>query len=152
MKVFLSWSGARSKALAELLHTWLPQVIQAVEPWMSSEMEKGQKWSPEVANRLSETRFGLLCLTRENLSAPWLLFEAGALSKTPDAYLWTFLHGISPIDVEQPLAQFQHTIGEKNDVRKLIHTINLAVREQNEKSLAEATLNKIRPLKRFGPN
>lgn len=142
MKVFLSWSGARSKALAELLYTWLPQVIQAIEPWMSSEMEKGRKWSPEISNWLSETRFGLLCLTRENLSAPWLLFEAGALSKTPDAYVWTFLHGISPADVEQPLAQFQHTLSEKSDVRKLMHTINQAVRNQNEKSLADTALDK----------
>jgi hypothetical protein len=110
---------------------------------MSSEMEKGRKWSPEISDRLGETRFGLLCLTRENLNAPWLLFEAGALSKTRGAYVWTFLHGLSPADVEQPLAQFQHTVSEKADVRKLVHTINQAVREEGEKSLTETTLDKV---------
>lgn len=110
---------------------------------MSSEMEKGRKWSPEISDRLGETRFGLLCLTRENLNAPWLLFEAGALSKTRDAYVWTFLHGLSPADVEQPLAQFQHTISEKADVRKLLHTINQVVRDENEKGLTESTLDKV---------
>lgn len=143
MKIFLSWSGARSKAVADVLYAWLPQVIQAVDPWMSSEMEKGRKWSPEISDRLGQTPFGIICLTRENLSAPWILFEAGALSKTPDAYTWTFLYELSPTDVQQPLAQFQHTVAEKQDVRKLLHTINEVVRTLGEKALSDTVLDKV---------
>lgn len=85
MKVFLSWSGDRSKAVAEALHSWLPRVLQAVEPWTSFDnIERGARWAPELAQVLEETRFGILCLTPENLLSPWLLFEAGALSKTLD--------------------------------------------------------------------
>jgi TIR domain len=82
MKVFISWSGVRSTAVAQTLHDWLPQVMNAVEPWMSSEdMRKGSLWRLTLAEELESTHVGVICLTPENLRAPWLLFEAGALSK-----------------------------------------------------------------------
>ena len=37
MKVFLSWSGEASLAMAAQLKSWLPKVIQALQPWISSE-------------------------------------------------------------------------------------------------------------------
>ena len=37
MDVFISWSGLRSKYVAECLAVWLKQVIQLVRPWISSE-------------------------------------------------------------------------------------------------------------------
>lgn len=33
MKIFLSWSGKRSCAVAEALNEQLPRIIQAVEPF-----------------------------------------------------------------------------------------------------------------------
>ena len=33
MKVFIGWSGERSKALAQSLHDWIPLVLHNVEPW-----------------------------------------------------------------------------------------------------------------------
>lgn len=35
MKLFISWSGARSQALALALQEWLPLVIHYVEPRLS---------------------------------------------------------------------------------------------------------------------
>lgn len=32
MKVFISWSGERSQALAQALRDWLPLVLHFVEP------------------------------------------------------------------------------------------------------------------------
>lgn len=82
MKVFISWSGDLSHAMAQALADWMPNVIQAVKPFLSSEaIQKGARWFEQIGGQLEETHFGVLCLTRSNLNAPWILFEAGALSK-----------------------------------------------------------------------
>ena len=44
MKVFLCWSGTRSKGIANALHEWLPRVIQALDPWISVDIDKGARW------------------------------------------------------------------------------------------------------------
>jgi hypothetical protein len=83
MKVFISWSGSRSKQIAKLLHDWLPIVLQNIEAFMSiEEIEKGMRWFSSIATELQNCNFGSVCLTPENLTAPWIHFEAGALAKT----------------------------------------------------------------------
>ncbi len=54
MKVFLGWSGSRSKETAEALGDWLGQVIQAVDPWISSDILKGARWGEEIAVGLTQ--------------------------------------------------------------------------------------------------
>ena len=81
MEIFISWSGPRSKAIAKALNDWMPKVIQGVKPWMSPDIPSGARWQAEIADRLDKNMVGVVCLTPENLNAPWLLFEAGALSK-----------------------------------------------------------------------
>ncbi len=140
MRVFLSWSGERSRAVAEALRDWLPNVIQAVEPWVSaSDIEKGARWSADVARELEQTQVGVICLTSDNLNAPWILFETGALSKTLDnTFVCPYLLDITPTEVKAPLAQFQLTVAQKEDTRKLVHTIN---RAQRETALPENRIN-----------
>lgn len=140
-KVFISWSGAMSQAVAKALRDWLPSVIQAVEPWMSADdIGKGIRWRSELANQLQQTRVGVICLTPENLESPWLHFEAGALSKTvKDTYVCPYLFELEPADISGPLTQFQVTMAEKEDTRKLVHRINQALKDE---VIPEAHLNK----------
>jgi len=129
MKVFISWSGQRSAAVADALRYWLPKVIQALEPWMSADdIEKGTRWRSGLASELEQSSIGIICLTKENLDSTWIHFEAGALSKQQqNTYVCTLLFELEPIDVREPLAQFQHTRATKDDLRKLISTINSAL-------------------------
>jgi hypothetical protein len=143
MKVFLGWSGSRSKETAETLGEWLPQVIQAIEPCISSGMEKGMRWVSEISNMLENSRVGIICLTPENLDNDWLLFEAGALSRIKDAHVCTFLLDLSAASIGWPLAQFQHTLFNEEDVVKLVHTINKEVEKAGERSLGEKVLNNV---------
>jgi len=114
-------------------------VIQAVTPWISNDIAKGARWSPEISDRLSQSKIGIFCLTPENLHSDWILFEAGAISKIKNNHVCTFLYNLNPADIEQPLAQFQHTVFSREDVKKLIGTIN----EEIEHPLVERTLDSV---------
>jgi hypothetical protein len=109
MKVFISWSGPRSKTFALYVHEWLKAAVQRAEPWMSErDIQPGQRWNEEISSRLKDTNFGIICLTPENLNAPWLLFEAGALAKAVDsAHVVPLLFGMRKAQLTFPLAQFQ---------------------------------------------
>lgn len=124
-RVFLAWSGPRSKAVATALRKWLPHVIQTIEPWMSeNDIEKGARWLTEISGQLQNVKMGIICLTPENLLEPWINFEAGALSKINDSIVCTYLHGLETTDVSDPLAQFHGTKADKEDTKRLIHTLN----------------------------
>ncbi len=137
MKIFLSWHGQRSRAVAEALNDWLRRVIQAVKPFYSPEIEKGAKWSSEIDSALEGTRFGIICLTPDNLDSIWIHYEAGALSKTKDALIWTFLHELTAGDVPQPLGKFQHTVAEKADT---FRTINARLGDVGGEPLSDGLL------------
>lgn len=126
MKVFLSWSGELSHKVASAFREWLPSVIQAVVPYVSSQdIDKGTRWSTDIAKELAESSYGIICVTKENLSAPWVHFEAGALSKSIDkSNVTPFLYGIKRSEVQGPLLQFQSTVYEKDDIHKLLKSLN----------------------------
>jgi hypothetical protein len=139
MEVFISWSGEKSRKSAEVLRDWLPSVIQAVIPYYTpKDIDKGQRWSNDIAGKLDASQFGIILVTRDNLDAPWILFEAGALSKNIGlAHVCPILLDLKPTDLSGPLVQFQATQFAKDDMRKLIGVINDVLRENriNEKTL-----------------
>lgn len=143
MKIFISWSGQSSRLVAEALSDWLQRVIQAVKPFYSPDIDKGAKWSNEIDAALEGTRFGIICLTPDNLKSEWIHYESGALSKTKDASIWTFLLDLKPSDVKQPLGRFQHTLAEKVDVLKMLKSINAKLSEVGGESLKENLLEEI---------
>ncbi|WP_079129069.1 TIR domain-containing protein [Streptomyces qaidamensis] len=130
MKVFLSWSGERSKKMAEALKAWLPDVLQAIQPWISSQdISKGSRGLRDVAGELAESQFGIVCVTAGNQTSPWVNFEAGALSKQMDESLVVpLLLDIKAAQLTGPLAQFQATeSASKEDMHQLMRDINAAL-------------------------
>lgn len=126
MKVFLSWSGQRSKEVANLLSDWLCCVIQASRPWISArDLDRGSLWFGEINDQLKDTTVGIICLTQENKARPWILFEAGALAKgLSTSRVCTLLVDLEPKDIEDPLAQFNHTFPNRESVLGLVKTLN----------------------------
>lgn len=133
MKIFLSWSGTRSKLVAELLNDWLRCVIQAARPWISSrDIDRGALWFSEISEQLSDTGIGIVCLTAENQTKPWILFEAGALAKGLSYNrVCTLLIDLQPTDIEDPLAQFNHTFPTKESMWSLVRTLNNLLQTQS---------------------
>ncbi|MFJ1880826.1 MULTISPECIES: TIR domain-containing protein [unclassified Streptomyces] len=129
MKVFLSWSGERSRQVAEALRYWLPDVIQEIDPWVSSQdIAKGGRGIDEITHELAATDFGIICVTPENEASRWINFEAGSLAKKFEiAHVAPFLIDMKIADLTGPLSKFQATVGDnRDDVRKLIGDMNKA--------------------------
>jgi hypothetical protein len=148
MKVFLSWSGDRAKAVAVALDEWLPLVIQSLKPFISTNIPKGARGLDVIGGELEDTRIGIVCVTPEGKNSPWLIFEAGALSKTRTAtHVCTYLIGMKNTELEPPLGQFQWTQAEKDDTFKLMTTINNA---QGDTALKDAPLRTV--FDRFWPD
>lgn len=126
MKVFISWSGDRSKQIAILLSDWIKCVIQATRPWISTrDIDRGALWFSEIGDALKDTTVGIVCLTQENKNKPWILFETGALAKgLSSSRVCTFLIDLTPSDLEDPLAQFNHTLPNKDGMWQLVRTLN----------------------------
>jgi hypothetical protein len=144
LNVFLSWSGVRSKSLAEALREYLPLVIQQAQPWFSPEdIDKGSRWLADLTEQLQKQGVAIVCITRESLSSPWMLFEAGALSKALDAsWVCPVLLDVEPSDLGGPLAQFQSTRLTKEDIRRLLGTLN----KRLDTPLADTQLDRLHDL------
>lgn len=136
MKVFISWSGENSAShnVAIALRDWLPCAISSIKPFVSSEdIQKGERGLSKIEELLNDSGFGILCVTKDNYKAPWLLFEAGALSNNPSKVrVVPFLFGLSPSDLTgSPIIQFQATAySEKESIKKLIQSLNSASGEE----------------------
>lgn len=147
MKVFLSWSGTLSHHVACEFRDWLPSVMQSLKPYVSSEdIDKGTRWSSDIAKELFDSKFGILFITRENVNAPWIAFEAGALSRTIDkSYVAPFLVDIKNTDlVDSPLLQFQNVVNDPKDLLRLLKSINSQsdLSERLDESVLEKSFEK----------
>jgi hypothetical protein len=136
-KIFLCWSGTRSRRFAEAIKAWLPQVLgESVETSMSTQIEKGAEWFDELRNALDNAHCGILCLTPEAIGSPWIHFEAGllvqALSQARDPAaenarerrVFPLLYGVKEGALAGPLSVYQSTsVTDFDDVFKLIEAI-----------------------------
>ncbi|MFN3729303.1 MAG: TIR domain-containing protein [Fimbriimonadaceae bacterium] len=126
MKVFLGWSGERSRELARALHEWLPLVLHYVDPWMSqNDIAAGERWSQELASHLEASNFGIISVTQDNIQEPWILFEAGSLAKSMhEGRVTPFLLDLEISDVSGPLAQFQSKKASKSGTWDIVCAVN----------------------------
>lgn len=139
-KIFISWSGELSKALAEAVRDWIPKVLQSVKPYFTpDDIEKGSRWAKEISGELAASQLGIICLTQDNQHSPWILFEAGALSKNlEESKVCPILFNFNTTELKGPLASFQATKFTKEDIKKLLESINNSC---NESKLEERSLD-----------
>lgn len=137
MGIFISWSGPKSKKVAEALREFLETILQATKPWVSStDLVSGDRWNEEISKKLSDSQFGIICLTEHNINAPWVLFEAGALAKSVSTktYVCPYLVDLCPSQLAGPLALFQAREADKDGTLQLIEDINSILKKKNPDS------------------
>ena len=131
MNIFLSWSGKKSHMVAKSFERCLKTIFHAPDIYLSSSMDKGIRWNPALNQALEQADFGILCMTKENCFAPWIIYEAGVLSRTTlkesatlQERVAPFLLDVRPDELPSPLSEFQFTVFEKTDLMNLVQTIN----------------------------
>ena len=126
MRIFVSWSGASSRVMAEGFHGWLPLVLQGSRPWLSTEdIRKGTLWQAEITEALKPPAAGIFCLTRESLASDWLHVEAGAiLNAAGPLAVCTYLIDFDKLDPVSPLAMFQSSLANRADTLRMIRHLN----------------------------
>ena len=125
MRVFISWSGERSKGLAQAFREWLPMVLHYVDPFMSdADIDAGDRWNQVLAKELEACSYGIVCVTSENVNEPWVLFEAGALAKSLDtSKVIPVLLDLEFSDLTGPLSHFHATKLDVGGVGDVIHSL-----------------------------
>jgi hypothetical protein len=144
MKIFLSWSGDLSRSVAELLASWIPDVLQGTLPWISNkDIDKGAIWFDEITSTLADVKAGILFVSRQNQTAPWLLFEAGALSKgLSKNRVIPLLIDLTASDVRPPLSQFNCSGVTKDEMLRLVLTLNKQRTEPLTEDQAKKAVNR----------
>ncbi len=123
MQVFLSWSGQVSHKVATALAKWLPLVVHSLRMVVSDDIGKDAPWFEALRTAMGTAGFGIVCLTHDNVEAPWLNFESGALASS--SRLALFMLDVTPADIGTgPLSHYQSTLFQKEDVRRLTRHIN----------------------------
>ena len=107
-------------------------------------IEAGARWEDTLRRVLDTSQYGVLCLTPENLNAPWLLFEAGSIAKNIDkARVVPYLLGVKPADLAPPLGLFQSLNADEEGTWLLLKSVNSTlpqpVDEQNLRGAFAAT-------------
>jgi len=132
MQLFLSWSGAYSKAHAEAFAVWLPCVLQNVECYLSSHsIDAGERWSDSIGGALKDTDFGLLFVTKQNKSSEWLMYEAGALAKNvTKSRVIPIMINLETIDIQRsPLIHFQAVKPDFDGISRILDSVHNCIED-----------------------
>ncbi|MEM1446542.1 MAG: TIR domain-containing protein [Planctomycetota bacterium] len=140
--LFLGWSGQESRELAESLRLWIPNVIQSVRPFVSSnDIEAGAEWFNQLRSGLVKSEFAILCITSKNVNKPWVNFESGVLrQKHWDGTLAgvvPLLIDLEPTDLPQghPMVHLQAKRADQEGVRETLGRLADLTSDDNENGL-----------------
>lgn len=125
-KIFISWSGdsripeALKSALAAAFGDDFSIFVSSVS------IPTGEEWFSKIRSVLSESAFTIVCVTKDNLSKPWLNFEAGASvfhNTCEDKPLMIILFDVE-LPEKSPLQHYNNVKWSKSGYKKILIDIN----------------------------
>lgn len=127
MKVFLCWSGREtaSYAAADMLNEYLPLLCDRWTPFLSEyDIKAGTLWMDELFAALDKSTFGIVCISPRQKNSPWILFEAGALSKAVSSNrVLPLLVCVESTELADPLGKFQHKKLNKEGIVSVLDSL-----------------------------
>jgi len=122
-------------------------LLDYVKPWVSeTDIAAGDRWAQAIGTELEASNFGIICITPENLTSPWVLFEAGALAKSmQDGKVIPLLFGLGFSDITDPLAQFQAKKVDQPGLGEVIQAIEKVSDNKNREDLIRRRFNGLWP-------
>lgn len=108
--------------VASGLKEFLRGIDPSIQAWHSDlDVEAGERWADAIARRLESSDVGIICVTRESIESPWVLFEAGALSR---AVVCPYLIDVARTQLDGPLSQFQSKEATRDQTLELLRSLN----------------------------
>ena len=151
MLVFIAWSG-RGRALAEAVKDWIQDFNEDFQENIrvfvsTQDVKSGDEWEKVVTWNLKRAEYGILCVTGDTMSAPWLNYEAGGLhiSGAIHSDQNEFSVPVVPIlfdslkrgDLISPLSHFHSRVFEKSDLTAMFDDLNSVLRAHNRRTKEE---------------
>lgn len=83
-KIFISWSKESAQKVAKGLKKVIEDEIfpgTGLQCFVSKfDIAAGTDWYPTIKDEIKTCDLGILCITNENVAAPWIFYEAGGMA------------------------------------------------------------------------
>ena len=89
----------------------------------STDIPPGRQWYEKLAEQLADCDVGLVCLSPENSTNLWLMFEAGALAKSTRMGSIITIRTNLDLDLPAPLSMYQAVHIDREGLRSLMKTL-----------------------------
>lgn len=145
MQVFISWSGTVSRVVAHELSRYLKHILRNIDTFVSTQdVDAGDRWEARISEELETANHAVLCVTKDNQTAPWLLYEAGALGKLVGrSKVIPYTIGFSPQELAVgPLSRFQGIQNDEAGSWELIRSLNRSLPIPEDEGFAHEAFNK----------
>ncbi|MET0648190.1 MAG: TIR domain-containing protein [Pyrinomonadaceae bacterium] len=143
MNIFISWSKARSKRVAEGLADLIKVVVEGAQPWVSIRIGGGEEFVSILHQHLDEADFAIICLTEDTRESRWIFYELGSLiSKGVKVCPYLIDPDMHREELPLPLPGRQSRRANESETLELLREIKLQMvselSEQDEKKLKES--------------
>lgn len=143
MKIFISWSGEKSRRIAEHFKNTLPCFNNRISElfFAPEDIRAGRLWFTEIQEFLKDCDIGIVILTENNLQSPWIHFETGAIAKkVNESRIFVMKCGFDK-KTNPPLNLFQSTKPQdKKDFKRFISELNNLI--ENRRLTSEEVFDK----------
>lgn len=130
LRIMISWSGSLSRDIGILLRELFSVTNQAASVFMGADdIQVGDDWKQAIMDMSASCQLAIICVTSENCTSPWIMYEIGALSQKKDQLTE---NSVIPLLIDtdivslkaSPLLQYQTCNLSKEGIYKLVYSVN----------------------------